>query len=193
MERTVRYPDRHQNHPAGATDLLARHRPTLGQQQQDQHERRATEDIQNITGRADQLVALAAGRKANQMPQDQHQTDELQHQAEREQLGNGVLLDAHRVQLQRHQQHVHAKEHQIHLEYVLLVERELQRQRTGARPIGPALHQVQIVVDGRRRWRRAAARLSCGAAVRHTPDVRVDGGVVVLPTARGLVAIAGDQ
>lgn len=82
MKRTIWYPNGHHYDPAGTTDLLSRHRPALGEQQEYKHECRATQYVQQIASGLHVGLTNAISRIPKQMRRDQSQTDKFTEQAE---------------------------------------------------------------------------------------------------------------
>jgi hypothetical protein len=103
VNNTIRYPNNHKNDPIEPIYLQSRHRPSLSQQQQDQHKRCTTENVKNITGHGQADVAHTVHRKLGQVEQDQTLADEFEQQTDRKQPGHRMLLDANRVNLHWHQ------------------------------------------------------------------------------------------
>lgn len=109
------------------------------------------------------------------MDEYQAEADKLQHEADGEEARHGMPLPSHRVHLQRDEHRVDQDEDQIHLERVLVVVRELERQRNKRRLVGIAVDQPEVVLD-----------------VWHTGHVEA-ARVKVVPVAGCGVAVAGDQ
>lgn len=195
VEGAVRDPDGHEDDPARATDLLPSHGPSLGQQQQDQHERglqlekgsysssindkhphtHPTEDVEDVADEAQVLVALAMHSELNHVHEDEAERHKLHDDAGGEEAGHRVPLSAHRVHLQRDEHGVDQDEDQVHLEGVLLVVGELEGERNEGRLVRVAVHHPEVVLD-----------------VRHTSHVEA-GRVEVVPLAGGRVPVARHQ
>lgn len=134
-----------------------------------------TEDIEDVPGEPEVLVALAVHRKLNHVHENQAEADELHHDADGEEAGHRMPLPPHRVYLQGDEHGVDEDEDEVHLERVLLVVGELERQRDKGRLIGIAIDQPEVVDNVRNARQIETARIE------------------VVPLARRCVAVAGHE
>lgn len=100
-----------------------------------------------------------------------------------------MLLYSHRINLHRHQYQIDEEENQIHLEYVLLIEREVKRQWIRWRLIRIAVHQSDVIVDGeviKIRMNTCLIRIGAIVSIEFT---RIE----MMPGTCGRIAIARNQ
>lgn len=133
------------------------------------------EDIENVAGKSEILVALAIHGEAYHVGEYQTQADKLHGDADGEEARHRMTLPAHRVHLKRHQHRINQHEDQVHLERVLVVEREVEGERHKRRLVRVAVHQPEIVLNVRHAGHVEATRLK------------------VVPFARRRVPVAGHQ
>lgn len=136
-----------------------------------------TENIENIPHNGQLLVPHPVHRVPHRVGQQQTHADKLQHQADREESRNGVLLQPHGVDLHRDHHQVDHEEDQVHLQRVLAIEREVKQQRVEeghALPVRVPIDQLDVEVE--------LGRFHVVAAV-----------VVVVPPAGRLILVAGHQ
>lgn len=83
------------------------------------------EDIEDVSGDGQIFVPYAIHGVSNRVGQQQANANELQQQADGEQSRHRMLLQSHRVDLQRNHHQVDDEKDQIHLQGVLLIEGEV--------------------------------------------------------------------
>lgn len=114
-------------------------------------------------------------RKLYHVREDEAETDKFHDDADGKEARHGMPLPTHRVDLQGDEHCVDEDEDEIHLERVLLVVGELERQRDKGRLIRIAVHQTEVVRN-----------------VRHTGHVEAT-WVEVVPLTGGGVAVTCHQ
>lgn len=150
VKRQVWHPDDDECEPAERGNLEPRHCPSFRQQQKNKHERRTAEDIENLAGNFQFLIAFTVGSKLYQMNQDEADADELEDDAHCKKFRDRMALFASAVDLNRHEEDVDGEEDETLLEDVLLIVGEVINEWTVVRWLllqRVSVDELQMIVE----------------------------------------------